>query len=232
MTLTDMPLAAFDLETTSPDPFTARIVTASIIRIHNDTVLRSEWLLDPGIEIPDGAAEIHGVTTERARAEGTDYRTGVDEIVTDLAALWEDGHLLAIMNAPYDLTLLLTECDRLETATPTIGPVIDPLVVDKHLDRYRKGGRTLTDLAQAYRVEQDDAHQSTGDCLTTARIAYRMLRHGEIAQLDDPATLMRLQASWRGQQQDSLRAFWQGRGDPRWQEVNSDWPVQLREATS
>ena len=37
MTLTGMPLAAFDLETTSADPFTARIVTASIIRIHNDT---------------------------------------------------------------------------------------------------------------------------------------------------------------------------------------------------
>ena len=93
-------------------------------------------------------------------ADGTDYRTGIDEIVQDLAMLWNDGYLLAIMNAPYDLTLLIAECDRLDTNTPTIGPVIDPLVVDKHLDRYRRGGRTLTDLAAAYRVPQDDAHQS------------------------------------------------------------------------
>ena len=227
MTLTGMPLAAFDLETTSADPFTARIVTASIIRIHNDTVMRSEWLLDPGIPIPDEAANIHGITTEQAQADGMDYATGVGQIVEDLAMLWNEGYLLAIMNAPYDLTLLVTECDRLGTDTPTIGPVIDPLVVDKHLDRYRRGGRTLTDLAAAYRVPQDDAHQSTGDCLTTARIAYKQLRRNELQALDDPRTLMRLQAGWRAQQQDSLRAFWQGRGDERWREVSSDWPVQF-----
>lgn len=232
MTLTDMPLAAFDIESTSADPFTARVVTASIIRIHNDTVMRSEWLLDPGIPIPDEAANIHGITTEQEQADGTDYRTGIDEIVQDLAMLWNDGYLLAIMNAPYDLTLLVTECDRLGTDTPTIGPVIDTLVVDKHLDRYRRGGRTLTDLAAAYRVPQDDAHQSTGDCLTAARIAYKMVRRAELQAVDDPGTLMRLQAGWRAQQQDSLRAFWQGRGDPRWKEINSDWPVQTREVTS
>lgn len=33
------------------------------------------------------------------------------------------------------------------------------------------------------------------------------------------------QRSWRAEQQDSLRAYWQGRGDEQWRTVSSDWPV-------
>ena len=75
-------LVAFDLETTGVDVETARIVTAAVVRI--DVAARTshptEWLVDPGIEIPAEASAIHGVTTERARAEGVDPRVAVAEI--------------------------------------------------------------------------------------------------------------------------------------------------------
>ncbi|QKY78527.1 DNA polymerase III subunit [Gordonia Phage Zitch] len=227
MTLADMPLAAFDLETTGPDPRDAFVVTASIVTIDGAMTSVDEWLLDPGVEIPDGAAAIHGVTTERARAEGTDYRTGIDEISHVLGRLWRDGYLVVVMNAPYDYTIMTRECRRLDIPDFTVGPTIDPLVIDKALDRYRRGGRTLTDLAKVYEILQGEAHQSSGDCLTAARIAYRQLRAPALASIETTDELMALQRSWRAQQQDSLRAFWQGRGDERWQDVNSDWPVQL-----
>ena len=56
--ITDMPLAAFDLETTGVDVTRDRIVTATIITIDGSQVHTDEWLLDPGIDIPDGAAKI------------------------------------------------------------------------------------------------------------------------------------------------------------------------------
>lgn len=221
------PLAAFDLETTGPDPLTARIVTASILTIEPDNrTITAEWLLDPGIEIPEGASNVHGITTEHARAHGTDYQGGLLEIAGALDRLWAAGYLVAIMNAPFDLTIIDRESQRL-LGMPgrRVGPVIDPLVVDKHLDRYRRGGRTLTDLAKHYGVDQGDAHQSTGDCYTVARIAYKLVRSPKLAEVDDAETLQQLQRSWRAEQQDSLRAFWQGRGDERWRTVSSDWPV-------
>ena len=50
--------ATFDLETTGVDVTTARIVTASLILLdpQGNVVRRGEWLADPGVEIPAGAA--------------------------------------------------------------------------------------------------------------------------------------------------------------------------------
>ena len=225
---TDMPLAAFDLETTGPDPLTCRIVTASIVRIGADrSTLADEWLLDPGIEIPEGAAKVHGITTEHAREHGIDYATGIEQILDAVGQLWDDGHLVVVMNAPFDVTILDREGKRvLGRSDYCPGALFDPLVVDKRADRYRKGGRTLTDLARVYKVRQDNAHQSTGDCLTTARVAWRMLRVLEpLSRIETTDQLMQLQQQWRAEQQDSLRAFWQGRGDERWRTVSSDWPL-------
>ena len=66
------PRAAFDLETTGKDPREARIVTASIVLVDDGgtVVERYEWLADPGMDIPEEAAAIHGITTAHAQANG------------------------------------------------------------------------------------------------------------------------------------------------------------------
>lgn len=228
MNLADMPLAAFDIESTGPDPTVDRIVTASIVKIVGSETSTHEWLLDPGIDISEGATKVHGISTEHAREHGTSYHRGLLDIVTALDRLWGDGYLVCVMNAPFDMTMIDRESRRVfKIPARQPGPLFDPLVVDKRADRYRKGGRTLTDLAKHYGVEQAGAHESTGDCLTVARIAWRMLRTIEpLSRIESTEQLMTLQAQWRAEQQDSLRAFWQGRGDERWREVNGDWPVQ------
>ncbi|QDF19661.1 DnaQ-like DNA polymerase III subunit [Gordonia phage Twonlo] len=227
MSLADYPLAAFDIESTGPDPLTDRIVTATILEIHPTRGVEvHEWLLDPGIEISEGATKVHGISTEHARDHGRDYSGGLLEIAGELDRLWAAGYLVAVMNAPFDLTMIDRESQRVfGMPGRRVGSLIDPLVVDKHLDRYRKGGRTLTDLAKHYGVEQGEAHTSAGDCYTVARIAYKLVRSPKLAEVDDAETLQQLQRSWRAEQQDSLRAFWQGRGDERWRTVSSDWPV-------
>ena len=75
----------FDLETTGVDVTTDRIVTAHVGLLGPDGVaLRSQsWLADPGVEIPEGATAVHGITTAHARAHpaaraAQPHRTGAD----------------------------------------------------------------------------------------------------------------------------------------------------------
>jgi len=85
-------MAAFDLETTGTDPETARIVTATIVHIKGAQTETQSWLVNPGIEIPAEAAAIHGVTTERARAEGIAPATAAALILAELDQAWTGGH--------------------------------------------------------------------------------------------------------------------------------------------
>lgn len=69
-----------------------------------------------------------------------------------------DGVPVVAYNACFDLTILEYELARhaLPTMTDRLGrapgPAIDPLVLDRALDRYRPGKRRLGDLAEHYGV--------------------------------------------------------------------------------
>src|SRR5690606_10638498 len=79
-------LAVFDTETTGIDTSHARVVSSTIALLGpaGEVQERYDWLLDPGVEIPEPAARVHGITTEIARASGIDAAVGVQQIVTQL----------------------------------------------------------------------------------------------------------------------------------------------------
>ena len=140
-------LAVFDLETTGLDLREARIVTACAVQIDQDgqiTGPNREWLADPGIEIPEAASNVHGVTTELARANGRPANEVVSELLETLKAFFAKGLPVVAFNAPYDFTILHYEALRhgLEPIAQPM-PVIDPMVLDKFVDTYRSGKRTL-----------------------------------------------------------------------------------------
>ncbi|THJ66010.1 3'-5' exonuclease [Arthrobacter echini] len=166
------PRAAFDLETTGRDPSSARIVTATIILVdaHGDILEHHEWLADPGVEIPDGATAIHGVTTEHARSHGLPASDVVQGIAAVLTRLFDDGVPVLAYNARYDFTVLAREGLRHDVDTPVPFPVIDPYVMDKQADRYRRGKRTLTAVSEHYGVGFENAHTSAADVLATLRV--------------------------------------------------------------
>ncbi|MGW3502875.1 exonuclease domain-containing protein, partial [Streptomyces globisporus] len=60
------PLAAFDTETTGVDVEQDRIVSAALVA--QDTaggrVRVTRWLVNPGVPVPPGATEIHGLTDD------------------------------------------------------------------------------------------------------------------------------------------------------------------------
>ena len=103
----------FDLETTGVDVWSDRIVQSALVRIDaGKRPVTSTWLVNPGIPIPDEAAAVHGITTERAAAEGGDPGQMLFELVGQLALAMGRGRPVVGMNLSYDLSLLEAECAR------------------------------------------------------------------------------------------------------------------------
>lgn len=210
-------LAVFDLETTGIDVESSRIVTATVAVLDaaGNVVERTDWLLDPGIEIPEGATNVHGITTEHALAHGRSAADGVAEIVDTIRALLARGLPLVAYNAPYDLTLLNRESMR-HGIPPLVAPapVVDPLVIDKGVDRYRKGKRTLEVTSAFYGVSLDDAHDSGADAIAAGRVAQAIAKmHGAVLP-GTIAELHALQVDWCKQQADSFQDYMRRTRDP------------------
>ncbi|MFB9566581.1 exonuclease domain-containing protein [Saccharopolyspora hordei] len=203
----DGPLLAFDLETTGTDTVHDRIVTAAVVAIVPGQAPRVRtWLADPGVEIPDGAARVHGITTDHARRHGRDAAEVVADVAEALGESWCASTPLCVFNAPFDLSLLQAELRRHHDRDLDLaGPVVDPRCLDKHLDRYRRGKRTLADLCAHYRVRHDAAHEAAGDALACARLAWRLAKAHPAAIGTRPlAELHRDQVAWHRDQQLAL----------------------------
>jgi DNA polymerase-3 subunit epsilon len=165
-----------------------------------------EWLADPGIEIPEVAASVHGVTTEIARANGRPANEVVAEIVATLRGYFERGIPVVAYNAPYDFTILFHEAVRhgLEPIENP-RPVIDPLVLDKHFDRYRSGKRRLENAAIQYGVSLTDAHNATADAVAAGRVAQAIFAKYPMPQ--DVNELHDAQVLWSKEQDISFAEF-------------------------
>jgi DNA polymerase III subunit epsilon len=220
-------LAVFDLETTGVDVETSRIVSAhvGIIGADGAVIEKLDWLADPGVEIPAGASAVHGITTERARAEGRPAAEVIAEIVAALRSAFDRGLALTVYNAPYDLTLLNRECLR-HGIPPLVDPkpVVDPLVIDKAVDRYRKGKRTLEASAQLYGVNLTDAHDAGADAVAAGRVAQAIAREHAAALNFTAEDLHTRQIQWRAEQDASFADYMRRTRDPDFSSDRGGWP--------
>lgn len=221
---TDLALTALDTETTGVNIPGDRLVTACIAHIDGAQVAEHNWLLNPGIDIPAEAAAVHGITTEQAQSEGQDYEDGYRELRNQLETAWAMGRAVVAFNAGFDLSMIDAEGQRLGYAPLAVGLVIDPFTIDRHIDKYRKGKRTLAVTCEHYGVKLEGAHSSNGDALAAARLAYKLVRRRELANLT-PEDLMDAQARWHYERQFNFIAYLQSQGkDPS--DVSVDWPLR------
>ncbi|MEV0222755.1 3'-5' exonuclease [Streptomyces sp. NPDC050704] len=227
------PLTAFDTETTGVDVETDRIVSAAVV-VQDAPGSRPRvrrWLVNPGVSVPEGATAIHGLTDGFLQLNGRWPSPVMEEIARELAEQSAAGRPLVVMNAPFDLTLLDRELRRhrasslghwFETAPLR---VIDPRVLDKYLDRYRKGRRTLTDLCAHYEVELAEAHDAAADALASLEVV-RAVGRRFAARLErySPAELHTLQAVWHAAQARGLQAWFARSGTE--EVVDPAWPLR------
>jgi len=211
------------------------------------------WLLAVEIDIPDEAITVHGITSAFAKENGEPPAQALDIIAHDLARAMLARIPVVGCNLTYDLTLLDRELRRHDLPTVDerlgrpIAPVLDALVLDKHIDPYRPGGRKLTDLCETYNVVIAGAHDSTFDALAAARVVYRIglltqcgdeylmkwyaarKRPTEIVERLRSIAAMSLfelhdaQVGWRREQCDGLRRYFNRKGTKH-DGVPGDWP--------
>lgn len=230
------PLLGFDLETTGINVETARIVTAAAVDYKPgdsiDTLPDRArlWLANPGIPIPAEATRVHGVTTEVAQANGRPAGQVADEIADVLAANLSTGIPVVAMNGRYDFTVLDRELrrhglrtlwERLGGDTPP-GPVIDPYVIDKQADKFRRGSRKLEALAVHYGVTLAAAHRADADALAAVEVAVAI---GEkYPQLQVPADQLHVWQAWWARQQAAEFQKHLRKTDP-YAVVDGEWPL-------
>ncbi|MBA4862166.1 3'-5' exonuclease [Streptomyces sp. PSKA54] len=227
------PLVAFDTETTGVDVETDRIVSAAVV-VQDTAGLRarvSRWLVNPGVPVPEAATAVHGLTEDHLRRNGRWPAPVMEEVARTLAEHVAAGRPLVVMNAPFDLTLLDRELRRHRASSLSHylenSPlcVLDPRVLDKHLDRYRKGRRTLTDLCEHYGVVLDGAHDAAADALAALDVV-RAIGRRFSARLErlSPAELHTLQAVWHAAQARGLQAWFARSGSQ--EAVDPAWPLR------
>ncbi len=221
-------VGVFDLETTGVDVTTDRVVTAHVGLLGPDGSARMSrsWLADPGVEIPAGATAVHGITTEHARTHGRPAAEVIAEVVAELRALFAAGIPVVAYNAPYDFSLLKYEALRHGVAPiDDPSPVIDPLVLDKAHDRYRKGKRTLEVVAAHYAVPLVGAHDAAADAIAAGRVAQALARRFELT--GPVGELHTQQIGWARAQAESLTEYFirVGRIDPE-EKLDGSWPIR------
>ena len=211
-------LLSFDLETTGLDPGEDRIVQAAVVLIAADgSVADESWdgIVNPGVPIPEAASNIHGITNERAQREGlapVEALRRIARLINDAAS---DGIPLVIYNAPFDWPFVLAEARR--HGVPLGRPdIIDPLVMDRGLDRYRRGSRKLDAVAAHYGQALAQAHAARADAIAAAAVARALAqRYPEVGNIS-PGELQSLQARWCAEHAESLSRHLGKPIDPGW----------------
>jgi DNA polymerase-3 subunit epsilon len=197
----DGEVLGFDFETTGVDRFNDVPVSYALVTlVGGERVSTRSGLINPGRTIPAGATEVHGITTERAYAEGMPLAEAMEMIGNAVADASSRDVPLVGMKLDYDLTILDTQSRRLGGAGLSdrgwCGPVLDAVVLDRHHDRFRKGSRTLGNLCAHYGVVIDHAHDAVADAVASAGVLFALAAcFAELAQAD-PRALHEAQIGW------------------------------------
>jgi DNA polymerase-3 subunit epsilon len=211
-------LLSFDLETTGLNPLEDRIVQAAVVLIAADgTVSDESWdgIVNPGVQIPPAASNIHGITTERAQLEGVAPVDALRRIARLIDEAVEAGVPMVIYNAPFDWPFVLAETQR-HGVILRRPDIIDPLVIDRAMDRHRRGSRKLEAVAAHYGCNLLQAHDARSDAIAAAAIVRAQgARYADVGAVALDA-LQPLQAKWHAEHAQSLSQHLGKPIDPGW----------------
>lgn len=173
------PLVIFDTETTGllQDP-SVTIVELAAIRLNSDNSVETfHVLLNPGLPIPEGAVNVHGIRDEDV-ADSPSFPQVHGEIRSFM-----DGAIIGGFNSEgYDVPLLDKDCRSADLPS-----IVQPEQL--RLDVRRVWGKItgsqkgkLTEIADVYGVLRQNAHRAFEDVMMTFDVLEGMiLDHGQVA---------------------------------------------------
>lgn len=166
-------LVVIDFETTGLSPEQDRVIEVGIACFERGELTKLEnWLVNPGIPVPEAARAIHKIDDEQLRGAPR-----IEQIIPELRALI-DGHLPVAYNALFDRTFLHAELRRAGLAEsqdvlpPAFEPEtlwVDPLVWARELYKEERGNR-LGEVCARLGIRLDDAHRAASDAEATGRV--------------------------------------------------------------
>lgn len=222
-------VAAFDLETTGLDVLSDRAVQAAFLWIEGDSTVDSQsWtsVIDPGVPIPDEAASIHGITTAIARDLGVEPQMAFRNLGAKFAEAAEAGIPVVMYNAPFDWPFLLAEASRYGVQIPDVN-IIDPLVCDRELDRFRRGSRRLEDVAAHYRCSLPNAHDAASDAAAAGAVARALAERFPQLRESTLPELQARQAEWHARWAVGYTE-WRRKSGMDTSDVDPGWPIPQR----
>ena len=159
----ERPLVFFDLETTGIQIATDRIVEISILKVYPNGN-RESWtkLVNPEIEIPKEASDIHGITNEKVVTEPT-----FSELAPKISTMIEGCDLAGFNSNRFDIPLLAEEMLRAKVNFD----MQDRLAIDVQVIFHKKEQRNLSAGYEFYCGKTlDNAHSAEADTLATYEI--------------------------------------------------------------
>jgi DNA polymerase-3 subunit epsilon len=176
----EIDVALLDVETTGRDASVDRVVELGIVvGRHGDVVARYNWLINPGMPIPEEVSKIHGITDDMV-ADKPRFEAIASEVANALR-----GCVPAAYNAQFDRAFLMSEFSRAKAdgtgvpATTREVEWIDPLVWARDIQSDEKS-RALGDVAARLGVQLDKAHRAQDDAEAALRVMYALAKDARV----------------------------------------------------
>lgn len=171
----DTNIVAFDVETTGLDP-----VDDDIIELGFSARSLSEGFLDPksfllgdADEVPEGASEVNGITTEMI----DDKPTFAERFDNDIRPYLEKADVLVAHNRGFDAAFLFQAMRQAEVDAP-MPPVFCGMELAREIDLTSRQGGPRNDklgtLVDYYGYTQEDAHRAGEDALMAGRVFFKV----------------------------------------------------------
>ena len=168
----EIEIALVDVETTGRDAGTDRVVELGIaVGRGGEIVARYNWLINPGVPIPDGARAVHGISDDDVK-DAPSFGAVAGEIAAAL-----EGRVPGAYNASFDKGFVTAEFARLGQPALSDSVValrrevewIDPLVWAREIHKSERS-RTLGDVAERLGITLEKAHRASEDAEAALRV--------------------------------------------------------------
>ena len=162
------PICFFDLETTGIQIAKDRVVEISILKVFpNGNKESKTWLVNPEMEIPKQASDIHGITNDRVANEPT-----FKELAPAIYSMIKDCDLGGFNSDRFDIPLLAEELLRAEVDFD----MKNTLTIDVQTIFHKKEQRTLSAGYKFYcGKDLEGAHSAEADTNATYEILLAQL---------------------------------------------------------
>lgn len=199
----EVPIALVDVETTGRDSSSDRVVEVGIaVGRGGQVIARYNWLINPGVPIPQEVQAVHGIKDEDVRD-----MPRFEAIAHEIAAALH-GCIPAAYNAAFDRAFLASEFGRVGAASSKHPPAlrkdvdwVDPLVWAREIQQAEKS-RALGEVAARLGVKLENAHRASDDAEAALLVIYALAADARIpraygALIQEQRRLSHLQADER-----------------------------------